>query len=60
VDITAGHYHTCATQRNGELKCWGDNFYGQLDIPDYVTNPSKIMAKGYQTCAIVKKTAYCW
>jgi len=30
--IAAGYYHSCAALDNGAVKCWGDNFYGQLGI----------------------------
>jgi alpha-tubulin suppressor-like RCC1 family protein len=30
VKAAAGWNHTCAVMANGELKCWGWNFYGQL------------------------------
>ena len=28
--LSAGAQHACATFDNGELKCWGDNRYGQI------------------------------
>ncbi|HII11088.1 MAG TPA: RTX toxin, partial [Candidatus Poseidoniaceae archaeon] len=30
VSVTTGHYHTCAILDNGDVKCWGQDNYGQL------------------------------
>ena len=30
VAISAGEEHSCALHQNGNISCWGNNFYGQL------------------------------
>lgn len=30
TQISLGGHHSCAIDSNNNLKCWGDNFYGQL------------------------------
>ena len=32
--VTAGGTHSCALLRSGQVKCWGDNSYGQLGVGD--------------------------
>jgi alpha-tubulin suppressor-like RCC1 family protein len=32
VDLDVGHSHTCALLDNGEVRCWGNNYSGQLGI----------------------------
>ena len=34
LSLTAGDLHTCALLDNGTVKCWGQNFYGQLGLGD--------------------------
>ena len=33
VAVAAGRFHTCAVKASGELVCFGDNEYGQCDVP---------------------------
>lgn len=76
VSITLFPLHICALMNSGELKCWGNNDYGQLGIgeaeyftthiPQTVTslgNDVKGICKGgyYHTCAILKSGGLkCW
>lgn len=34
--IAAGENHSCALLDNGQLKCWGTNYYGELGLGDAV------------------------
>ena len=38
VSIAMGEFHSCALINNGEVRCWGDNYYGRLG--DGTTNDS--------------------
>jgi len=35
TQITAHTSHTCARLDNGAVKCWGNNFFGQLGLGDF-------------------------
>lgn len=39
VDIASGTFHTCGIKTNGKVVCWGDNRYGQLDVPERFADP---------------------
>lgn len=68
--VYAGGRHTCATTVAGELKCWGDNFYGQSGTGsnrDVQLLPSTVAAGvgsaalgGDHTCAESGGSVKCW
>ena len=37
LKISAGHYHSLATRNNNTLWSWGQNYNGQLGLPDFTT-----------------------
>ena len=50
VAISAGEYHTCATLDNGDVKCWGYDWAGQLGDGGSNTNQySPIAVSGSDT-----------
>ncbi|MBK8048710.1 MAG: carboxypeptidase regulatory-like domain-containing protein [Anaerolineales bacterium] len=72
TEVAAGGKHTCA-RIGGDLRCWGDNRYGQLGdgtTVDRVTpvalvgidsHAGGLVAGDYHTCAIqTNSTVACW
>lgn len=73
VALSGGAYHTCAVLNNGSLKCWGDNYSGQLgdgsktvryapvDVVDLSSGVSSVTAGYSHTCAVLTNgAAKCW
>jgi Regulator of chromosome condensation (RCC1) repeat len=67
-----GAFHTCATRSNGTLRCWGDNFAGQLGDGSTTDQLAPVLVIGLQsataidngllhTCALRSiRFAACW
>ncbi len=75
VSIIAGQHHTCVLMSDGELQCWGRNYYGQLgngttgtiynsSTPTSVINLGKVVAFDaglHHNCAISSSgKVKCW
>lgn len=73
VDIAVGKFHTCALTSAGEVKCWGNNQYGQIGnatsgADELISTTIKfdypvvsISAGNNHTCAVDNKgSAFCW
>jgi alpha-tubulin suppressor-like RCC1 family protein len=70
VSVAAGAYHTCATLRDGSVRCWGRSEYGALGLGQTVSSPTPApvpgleevvrVAAGYQKTCAWKKDGSVW
>ena len=73
--IALGENHSCALLNNGQVKCWGENLYGQLGVGSTVRMTSSpvdvlggassevavLCAGGKHTCALLSSgKVKCW
>ena len=60
--ITSGVLHHCIIDVQNEVKCWGRNFHGELDVPEELGEAKAIVAGDRNTCAIRLKDEHvlCW
>eukprot|EP00439_Symbiodinium_sp_Y106_P073061 s322_g13.t1 len=50
--VSAGGKHACALRADGRLTCFGDNEYGQCDVPADLGPVSAVSAGAAHTCAL--------
>jgi hypothetical protein len=53
VAIAAGDFHTLALRSDGSIVGWGDNSYGQLNMPAWATNSMAINSGFFHALALV-------
>ena len=59
VEITVGDMHVCALRGSGEIACWGDNEFGQIEAP--AVGFRAVSAGDWHSCAIRESgEAVCW
>ena len=49
VAVIAGYYHTCAVSDAGGVRCWGDDFYGQLGNGGNLSSSVPVSVQGLST-----------
>jgi alpha-tubulin suppressor-like RCC1 family protein len=67
-----GKYHSCALLASGAVRCWGENYYGELGNGTFtdahtpvnvigITNATAVAAGGSSSCALLATGAIrCW
>lgn len=72
LQVRMGMYHNCAVVSSGEVKCWGENDYGQLGNNDTIdqyapvtavglTYPPILSVGGWHSCVVLDTgKVQCW
>ena len=50
TDVSAGQSHSCGLRTNGTIDCWGNNDYGQTDVPERIFK--KLDTGANHTCGV--------
>jgi len=71
--VAAGGEHTCALTKDGGVKCWGNNAYGQLGnntninsstpvaVSGLTSDVARVTAGDHHSCALTSSgAAFCW
>ena len=61
--IAVGYKFSCAINIHDEVKCWGNNDYGILDVPSGMGKVYQIFGGGIRNdhiCAIAENGPFCW
>src|SRR5947207_6851995 len=61
ASVAAGGYHSLALEDDGTVVAWGNNSYGQTNVPAGLSNVVEIVADGYHSLALRRDgTAIAW
>lgn len=59
--ISSGTNHACAVKTDDTAVCWGDDSFGQMDVPAGLTGVARVSAGDQHTCALKRdRTVVCW
>ncbi len=59
--VSAGGHHTCAITVTNTVQCWGDDRWGEIDVPSNLGKITQLSLGGLHTCALTFAGAIrCW
>ncbi|MDO8704147.1 MAG: Ig-like domain-containing protein [Sulfuricaulis sp.] len=53
ASVTTGISYTCSVLRDGTVRCWGDNFYGQLGNGTSINSSTPVIVSGINTAVAI-------